>query len=203
MSPVRFGVVFLPDRHKRKDIQLEVFAYMYKCPAELTPLYVASSSQLGPRGVKPLRYSVKETEHLKGAIVSLVAACYDEKTFIGLNPEDLTAEGLAIRPPISAGNKLMLVQCPRLQKRIRSGQIIEKLLFGTLRAQKTVFPIAPALPEAFFAALTKSISREKAREWCSAFFARHETHGRKIHLDSDISLPGRDYLSVLKEISGV
>lgn len=192
------GVIYLPDRHMRREINREVSAYMYKSPAALTPLYVASSSQLGPRGAKPLRFSLKETETLRKSIVGLLAGCYDEKSFTGVDPKDLTPECFAVQSP-GGDDAVLLVQCPRLRKRMPPGQLVQKLIFGTLGTGATRLAIAPTRPADFFQALARTVSPEKARKWCSAFISHQKTHAEDTRPERDIDLPGRDYFEILAE----
>jgi hypothetical protein len=197
ISPTRYGFIYLPDRHKRKDVKREVFAYFCAGPPTLAPLYVASPTQLAPHGPKPKRYTLKETEFLKQSIIGIVARCYTETTFLGIDPDDLYPECFAIKEQQKSGTSVHLVQCPRVRKKLRTGHLIQKLLFGTIKTQKQVLPLAPARPEMFFTALAEAITPEKAREWCNAFFSHRKALIETSHMEKDISLPGRDYLEIL------
>ncbi len=201
--PLQQGLIYLPDRHHRKEVERELFAYLGTPPVELIPLYAASPSQFGPHGPQPLRYSVKDTEALKCALISLLAACYDEQAFSGIDINDLTPESFSVVEGSEKRLSLMLTQCPMIRKRLPSGRFLQKLLFGTLRSGKTVMPVAPARPDQFFQALAKEITEEKARMWCRAFMDRYTRHLHPPQADQDIDLPGKDYVEALAASAGL
>lgn len=199
------GVIFLPDRHMRREVNREVFAYICTVPTSFAPLYVASSTQFAPHGPKPFRYSIKDTEILKASMIGVIAGCYDEKSGTGIFPADLTPECFAAPHPLPQGNvAARLLQCPRVGKRMSPARMIHNLLFATLVSGKNRIPLAPIRPELFFDALTSAVDREKAIEWCNAFMIRHK--GRRDDVSPDesaIELPGRDYIDVLVELAGI
>jgi len=199
VSIIERGFIFLPDRHLRREINREVAAYLCKAPLNLAPLYVASPSQFGPRGSKPLRYSLKETEAIRKSIICVLAGCYDDKTFTGVDPGDLSPECFAMEYPASANASLLLIQCPRLRKRMPAGQLVQKLLLGTLATGKTRLAIAPARPGDFFEALAGVVTEEKARRWCASFLDHQKVRPDNARNDHDTELPGRDYFQVLSE----
>ena len=201
ISPARRGVLYLPDRHKRKDVSRELFAYYYRSPVNLAPLYVASPRQLAPHGTRPLCFSLKETDRIKQDIIGIIASCYDEHSQSGLDPRDLYPECFSVQGPAGKGTPVvMLTQCPRVQKKLRSGQLIQRLLYGTFKSSRHVFPLAPERPEGFFEALTRVLPPGMAETWCNAFFSRQKAHPGVLNEEDDALLPGRDYLGVLREV---
>ncbi len=201
--PEQQGLFFLPDRHHRKEVKREIFAYLGAAPEPLTPLYVVSSTQLGPHGSKPLRYSVKETETLKCSLVGLLAGCYDEATFSGVDVNDLAPECLSVAERTENRLSLVLTQCPMIRKRLPSGRFIQKLVFGTLRSGKTILPVAPARPDLLFQALANEVGGEKARAWCHAFTDQYKRRGNPPLPDRDVDLPGKDYIDALADAAGL
>jgi len=201
VGPVQQGVLYLPDRHRRKEIEREVFAYLYPAPVDLTPLYVASPTQLGPHDPKPLRYSQKDTERIKLSIIGIVAACYDTNTRTGIDVEDLEPESFAVSRSEGKKWSVFLTQCPRMRTRMPQGQLIQKLLFGVLRTGKNILPMAPARPEDFFDALSRAATVEAARDWCTAYLKFQENRFAPKSPNKEVSLPGGDYLDILAEVS--
>lgn len=193
------GFIFLPDRHLRREVNREVSAYLYRAPLNLAPLYVASSSQFGPRNPKPLRYSLKESDLIRRSIIRTLAGCYDDKTFTGVDPGDLGPECFAIEHPVAANPSVSLIQCPRLRKRMPPGQLVQKLLFGILGTGNVRLAIAPAKPADFFNELAGAVTEEKARKWCGSFLDHQKTRPENARGDRDVELPGRNYFEVLSE----
>ncbi|NLV46951.1 MAG: hypothetical protein GXY07_20915 [Candidatus Hydrogenedentes bacterium] len=198
------GVIFLPDRHMRREVSREVFAYFIKVPPGLTPLYVASATQFAPHGPKPARYSVKDTEVLKKSIVRVLAKCYEEKSGSGIVPADLCPECFAVQHPLPANNaSSVLLQCPRVRKRLAPGYFMHALMFGILGTGKHRMALAPVNPEAFFDALTGAVGAEKAREWCRSLAHRRPGRDDLSPGEAAVELPGKDYLDALSAVAGL
>ncbi len=200
LAPHRLGNVFLPDRHHRTEVNREVFAYLAEGSA-LAPLYVASSTQLGPREAKPRRFSAADTEALKASLVRLLTACYDPRSGVGLDPGSLSPEFFTARIARGSRPELLLMHCGRLRKGMRPAMFVRHLLFSTLRTGDIALPAAPAQPALFLKALSDGASAETARAWCRAFFARRGGGGAEMRLDPDSPGPGREYLSALEELA--
>lgn len=197
VEPCGYGIVYLPDRHHRREVNREVFGYLTKDAAGLAPLYVASATQIAPHNPKPLRYSKKDSESLKLALTRLVASLYDETDATGVDPAGLYPECLAASDNTQQAGQLMLLQCKQLRKRLYRHKLVHNLLFSTFKSGNTVFPIAPARPDHFFQALCEAVSEEKAKIWCQAFLdksRRLETH------EHEALLPGQEYLAVLQDM---
>lgn len=194
LRPLRMGTVFLPDRYRRKHINREVRAYITE-PAPGGPLYVASPNQLGPRGPRPVRFSIADTESLKLSLVRLAATCYDVDSGTGLDPADLTANAVTLRKRTDGKPDLFLMHCPRLRRRLRPEQLIHRLLAGAFKSNRHILPLAPVDPERFVESLADGASPPVARAWCRAFLGSV----RKAGADQDESLPGRAYLAQLAE----
>lgn len=188
------GSIFLPDRYRRKDINREVFAYITDA-APGGPLYVASDTQLGPRGPQPRRFSIADTEALKASLVRLTAACYDARDGTGFDPADLHAECLALRRQPEGTPEVFLLNCPRLRRRLRPEKLLRHLVFGVLTSERHTLPLAPARHEHFFEALAAGASRETARDWCITFLKKTGP----VDAINNESLPGRSYLNMLAE----
>jgi len=197
IEPCGHGVIYLPDRHRRREINREVFGYLTKEAAGLAPLYVASTTQLAPHDLHPLRYSKRDSELLKLALTRLAASLYDEADATGVDPAGLYPECLAACDNGRKADVLMLAQCRQLRKRFYRHKLIHNLLFGTLQTGGAVFPIAPARPERFFQALCDVVPEAKAKTWCQAFLDKAGYMNAHEH---EALLPGRDYLAVLQEV---
>lgn len=198
IEPCGHGVVYLPDRHHRREVSRELFGYFTKGAPGFRPLYVASNTQLAPHDLKPLRYSKKESETLKLAAVKIIASLYDERTATGVDPAGLYPECLAVGGGEKGLPRLMLMQCKQLRKRFYRHKLIHNLLFCVLKTGSTVIPLAPARPDHFFETLSSVVSKEAAQSWCQAFLAKSGTLNAHEHEEL---LPGRDYLAALKELA--
>ncbi len=197
VAPCHHGVVFLPDRHRRRDMNREVFAYMTKDVPGAAPLYVASNTQLAFHDPRPRRFSKKDTDAIKKAMTTLLVALYDEERHHGLDPAALYPECLAVTPTQGAST-LVLMHCPRLRKHLSATTLLHHILYGVFKTDDAILPLAPAYPEDFFAALCDGASPETARTWCRAFLAK--AGAMEAHAHEEL-LPGRDYLAVLKELT--
>ena len=198
IEPCGHGILYLPDRHHRREVNREVFGYLTKGASGLRPLYVASNTQLAPHDLKPLRYSKKESETLKLAITRLITSLYDERTATGVDPAGLYPECFVAGVGEKGASTPVLMQCKQLRKRLYRHKLIHNLLFSVLKTGTTVFPLAPARPDHFFEALCAVVSKDTAQAWCQAFLAK--TGAMNAHEYEEL-LPGRDYLAALKELT--
>ena len=197
VEPCGHGIIYLPDRHHRREINREVFGYFTKELPGVSPLYVASSTQLAPHALTPLRFSKKESELLRLALTRLTVSLYDEDGATGLDPAGLYPECLAVSDNSRKMDVLVLVQCRQLRKRLYRYKLIHNLLFGTLQTGAAVFPLAPARPDHFFQALCDVVPEEKARAWCQTFLDKVRHINSHEH---EAVLPGREYFAVLQEL---
>lgn len=197
IEPWRHGVIFLPDRHRRRDINREIFGYLTKDVPGIAPLYVASQTQFAPHDPQPRRFSEKDSEQLKMAVTAMVAALYDERTGVGVDPVALYPECLGARVTDKNAPTLLLLQCRQLRKRMRTRTLIHNLLFGVLRTGAVVMPLAPARPDHFLEALSGAVTPTVAQEWCLSFLAKADA--MEAHTHEEL-LPGRDYLDTLEEL---
>ncbi|MCK5863327.1 MAG: hypothetical protein KAH38_12635 [Candidatus Hydrogenedentes bacterium] len=198
IEPCGHGIIYLPDRHHRRDVSREVFGYITKGAPGLRPLYVASNTQLAPHDLKPLRYSKKESEALKKAIIGLVAALYNERTATGVDIAGLYPECFVAGEGEKGAVRIVLMQCGKLRKRLYRRKLIHNLLFGVLKTGTTVFPVAPARPDHFYDALCDVVSKDTAQSWCQEFLSK--SNAMRAHVHEEL-LPGRDYLDVLQELT--
>ena len=195
IKPLRPGNIYLPDRYRRANVNREVFAYFTEAFPGTGPLYVASDTQLGPKGPQPKRFSIADTEALKISIVRLIAACHNESTFDGLDPADLAAEHLAIIKQGKAAPEAFLLHCPRLRRRFRPDKMLLHLVFGALKSDRHALPLTPARPERLLEALTKVVGEDTARQWCAAMLKKAG------HMDGNAKedQPGRAYIDALTD----
>lgn len=199
-----YGHIYLPDRYRRREINREVFAYFYTIPYKLAPLYVASTTQLGPHGEKAFRYSNRDTEALKKRIITLLANCYDMGGSKGVLAEDLYPECFSVRAqtPVQPAS-LLLRQCPRMRTRLGPKQFMNALLLGYLRSGKTYMALAPINPADFHAALVDAVGAENAKMLCSSLLRRPATLKDTGSAKIPVELPGRAYIEALAEAAGI
>lgn len=196
-APCAHGVIFLPDRHKRREVNREVFAYIARDVAGAAPLYVASGTQLAPHDLKPRRFSVRESEALKAALVRMIAGMYDENTTTGFDPAVLYPECLTAAKDTTGAPVLFLVQGRRMRRRFRPHTLIHNLLFSVLKSDVHVFPLAPARPEEFLDGLCAAVGADRACAWCRSFLSKSATMQSHAHEEL---LPGREYLAALASL---
>ncbi len=198
VEPCGHGMLYLPDRHHRREVNREVFGYFTKDAPGLSPLYVASNTQLAPHAPKPMRYSKKESEALKLALIRLVVRLYDEATATGVDPAGLYPECLAVPERAQEDGRMLLLQCKQVRKRLYRHKLIHNLLFSVLKTGATVLPLAPARPDDFYDVLCALLPKDTARAWCQAFLAKASTMNAHEHEEL---LPGREYLAALGELA--
>lgn len=195
---LRQGLIYLPDRHQRRDINRELFAWLFRLPGEWTPLYVASSTQWGPRGSEVRRFTVQETEKIKCELIRHLAAAYDPDQLEGVTPRQLSSDDLWVKKNKDRSFSLAIVSCRRRDKKLRPGQFIASLLFGSFGAGQNRLPLAPARPENFRDALMKALPADHAAALLAAFFRQRSMHEKKLTPELKQLLPGADYLDALE-----
>jgi len=197
IEPFAHGVVYLPDRHHRREVNRELFGYMTAESVGMAPLYVASGTQLAPHDTRPLCYSKKDTDKLKLTIIRLAISLYDDAAATGMDPALLYPECIAAPENGKSADRILLLQCRQIRKRFYRHKLIHNLLFGFLKTGAKVMPLAPVYPGDFLDALCAVVPHETAKAWCSAFLEKHRTMDAHEHEEL---LPGREYLDVLKEL---
>ena len=199
VSLLRSGLIFLPDRHQRREVNRELFSYLYKLPGDWSPLYVASSTQWGPRGTEVRRYSVQESERLKYLLICHLVTAYNAESFEGITPRQLAPDDLWVRKNKDRSLDLVIAGCRRLDRKLRPGQLVASLLFGSFSNGKEHLPLAPLLSDDFCSALAEALSKQEATRWGAAFFKQRKRHEGKLSAAQKSYLPGGDYLDALKD----
>lgn len=197
IEPFAHGIVYLPDRHHRCEVNRELFGYMTAESVGVAPLYVGSSTQLAPHDIKPLRYSRKDTEKLKLAIIRLVVSLYDDAAATGVDPAMLYPECISAPENGKSTDRVLLLQCRQIRKRFYRHKLVHNLLYGCFKTKGNVLPLAPAYPGDFLDALSAVVSPDTARAWCAAFLAKAGAMNTHEHEEL---LPGREYLALLQEL---
>jgi len=159
---MRCGMVFLPDRRRRKELDREIFAYMIRWPRAFEPMGVNKNGQFEHRSERPYTFSRRDTNYLKTCLVELAAKAYDAKHKEGLDLRELYPEDFAVTHPPKGTPRVLLFQCRRIRMHITPQDYIKHLMRSSFTGRFGETSWRPENPGDFMKALQKAWGKDVA-----------------------------------------
>lgn len=169
MEPLKGGTIFLPDRHKRKDFDRDVFAYMTTWNGHSHELDIQKNQNLFLKAPKPVRFTAPETQAIKRRMLEIILRTYDPARRNGMSiPLSPVSDFLAIKA--SRGTpQLMLTACTDMQNRVSPAKLIHRIVSAEWKVNKNTYNLTPDDPTELLQALTNALGKQDAIEWLTQY----------------------------------
>jgi hypothetical protein len=192
VQPLRSGVIFLPDRYRRKEHHREVGAYITTAPSGYEPLGIHRNHQFMSLGTAPHTFSKRETEALKAQMSAIVIGAFDSGSRDGIDTHQIERSTFEVYRPSRGLPRLMLFNCVHMQPRLTPSRLLGFLLTDSWTSRGVESPLTPDEPRAFFKALVEAVGAETAKDWVIQF-------ARQAAADK-IKAPKDGYVEALSEV---
>jgi hypothetical protein len=169
VKPYRGGTVYLPDRHRRKEMGRPIYAYLTEWLHGYEELGIAENHQFIINREKRHLFSVAETELLKSMIVTIVARSYDPKTHTMMTIPEIASGDFVVHYKPRAPLRLKLIACRKMLSRVTPGQAVANMLKTAGTWAGKPFRMAPQEPAQFLAGLTAALGEERAAVWIQQY----------------------------------
>jgi len=168
-EPLRSGVIFMPDRYRRKDQNRDIVAYITRHPNHFEPLAIHRSGQYMTLGARPHTFSKRETEALRHKMTSIIVAAYHPVKRDGIDTHQLDLSTFQVQRGTKGMPTLKLFNCVHMQTRITPAKMLGFLLGDTWKSGGYESPYVPSDPEDFLDAFMGVVGRETAMNWLGQY----------------------------------
>lgn len=176
--PLRPGTLFLPDRHRRKEMERNVFCYVTQWPGPSEELSIGSGTQFVAMGATPRKLSKPVSEAIRAGLVEMAISAYDPAQREGIDMGALSPADLWLTSTKQGAPRLWLGACRRLENRLSPEKLLHRLIHASWGDSSDPFPLAPADPQVFLDVLMRTAGSEKAPLWLARY--REAVAARKL-----------------------
>lgn len=169
--PLRAGAIALPDRHARSGRVRLVSAYLRKTLDDAQPLGVAPGGQFTLAALRPHRFSVADTEHLKARLAELVLRAFDPAAGTMPDLDALEPTDFLVTRAKEARPKLKLAACRHMRSRQTPAACFAALLNAKWPAGQTRTHLVPQDPDLLVPALARAVGKTTAARWAGEYLA--------------------------------
>lgn len=191
-APVRQGLIFMPDRHRRKDQHRELGAYLTLLPKDCEPMGIHRNGQFMSLGAAHHTFTKRETESLRRQMVSIILAAYHPIKRDGIDTHQLDPSTFQVQRSGKGGPTLKLFNCVHMQTRLTPAKVLGFLLTDTWKCTGQECPYAPADPEDFYEAAVEALGQETADDWLGQYV--------RLAKSGKVKAAEPEYLDALREL---
>lgn len=171
IEPLKGGLVFLPDRHKRKEHDRELYAYCTEWMPGFQPLSVQKNNNLSLGDPITERFTKAQTQALKRRMVEIVVRSYDPVRRNGMSIPEITSGDFKGTKAAKNTNPLLKVTaCRDMENRISPAQLLHKMLESQWEWNKSIYHFTPDDPRELIQALTNALGKADAMDWFSQYY---------------------------------
>lgn len=169
VRPFHSGVLYLPDRHGRKEHGREVFAYMTQWLEGYEELGIHKNLQLMVNVAPHHLFTVAQTEFLKGEMVRIVARTYNAQDQTCMALPEIASGDFVVRVGTRGKLSIRLIACRSMQQRTKPARLIDQMLDAGWDWGGRKYRFIPEEPETFLNALIAARGEQEARAWIIAY----------------------------------
>ena len=170
VEPMKGGYIFMPDRHRRKEHDREIYAYCTTWLGGYHELGIQKDLRLFINVAKPIPFTTAQTEALKRRMLEIILRTYDpvRRNCMAI-PQLASGDFVVSKPTRTKKPQLMLIACRDMENRISPPQLIRRIIEAEWPWGKRVYRLMPSEPEEFVQALVNALGKEEAMTWLSSY----------------------------------
>lgn len=192
VKPYQGGMIYLPDRHLRKECGRDIYAYLTQWLDAFDELGVNENLQFYTNVEKRHTFTKIETDVMKRDIAEIIATSYDANAEKCMTMPEIASGDFVVKRMSRGPHRLQLIACRRIQERVSPPKLIRMILTTAWDWGGRRFSLAPESPELFFEGLTKAVGGETARDWIRRYLAGLSSNPQRG--------PAPDYVEALRAI---
>ncbi|MFP6583195.1 MAG: hypothetical protein VCD00_11665, partial [Candidatus Hydrogenedentota bacterium] len=195
VEPLKGGMVFLPDRHKRKEHDRELYAYCTTWLSGFHELGIQRNNNLYINIPTPVQFDKKQTQALKRRMVEIVVRSYDptRRNCMAI-PQLASGDFVVSKAAKNVNPQLKVIACRDMENRISPAQLIHRLIEAEWEWNKNIYFFTPDDPRELIQALTNALGKADAMDWLSQY--RKSVKVKRLPENERFSLYEMDQLNI-------
>ena len=165
VEPYKGGTIFLPDRHRRKEHDRDIYAYMTAWSSGFHELTLQNDLKFALKSNRLERMTHTQTQSAKRRMVEIILRSYDpgrrNAMSIPLNPVD----SFIAAKPTKGNPQIKLCACTDMQNRVSPAKLIHRIVGAEWNVRKQIHALLPDDPEQFVQALHNALGKTEATDW--------------------------------------
>jgi hypothetical protein len=168
-QPLRPGTLFLPDRHRRKEMERNVFCYVSQWSGTTEELGTGRGSQFVAMSKPPRVLSKPVSEGIREALMEMAICAYDPTLRIGIDMGALSPADLWFATTKQGAPRLWLGACRRVEHRLTPEKLLHRLIHASWGGGPDYFPLAPGDAQAFVDVVLRTAGPELGPLWLARY----------------------------------
>lgn len=169
VEPLKGGTIFLPDRHKRKEFDREIYAYMTAWNSGYHEIGVQANGNFLLQSPSPARLTPAQTQAAKRRMVELILRTYDLTRRNAMSIPIAPFGDFIISKPAQGTPQIKIGGCTDMQNRVSPAKMIHRIVTAEWTVRKKVHRLMPDDAEELVQALTNALGKEEALSWLSQY----------------------------------
>ena len=169
VEPLKGGLVFLPDRHRRKEFERDLNAYMTHWPKGFNDLAVQKNNCLRVNTSRAEHFTHIQTQALKRRMVEIILRTYDPVRRNGMAIPQMLSSDFFVTTPGKTTAQLKIMGCREMQNRVSPMKLIHRVLDAEWEWHKRPYALAPDDPREIIQAFVNAVGKATAMEWFSDY----------------------------------
>jgi hypothetical protein len=163
------GTLFLPDRHRRKENDRFIYAYVTEWQHGYHELGIQKNGQFFVNIPKPVRMNNAQTQQLKRRMVEMVIRSYDPVKRNCMAIPQIASGDFVVTLPGKQNPRLKLIACRELTPRVSPSKLIHSLLSAEWEWSGEQVRLAPDSYEDWEQALNNALGKNRAKDWMAVY----------------------------------
>ena len=169
VETLKSGLIFLPDRHRRKEFERDLNAYMALWPKGFHELGVQKNNCLRVNSPRSEHFTHVQSQALKRRMVEIILRTYDPIRRNGMAIPQLLSSDFFVTNPGKNTSQIKIMGCREMQNRVSPIKLVHRILDAAWDWNKRPYALAPDDPREIFQAFVNALGKETTMEWFSDY----------------------------------
>lgn len=163
------GTLLLPDRHRRKEKDRFIYAYVTEWQHGYHELGIQRNGQFFVNIPSPVRMNKDQTQQLKRRMVEMVIRSYDPVKRNCMAIPQIASGDFVVTLPGKQNPRLKLIACRELSTRVSPSKLLHSILTAEWEWSGKPIRLAPESYEDWEQALHNALGKSRAVDWMAVY----------------------------------
>lgn len=168
-TPLKQGRIFLPDRHRRRNLDRQLPAYVTRPLPKAAPCAITKTGQFTIGHPQPKLLSQNDSEALKRRLLELCFRSYHAPDGSAMPPPRLDQGALRLITHANARPEPIVAECRTLWTGLTTTSLLHRVTGFDWTAQGVPVPLLPRDPGLLSQALINALGKDDAIRWLTAY----------------------------------
>ena len=193
VRPYLGGLIFLPDRHGRREKGRLIYAYLTRWLTGYHELGINRRLRLIVNVKQAKVFSTDQEDLIRAKIIAIYARTYDDRQHTAMDLPQIASGDFVVTPPSKARPNVKLIACRRIRRNLTPAKLLHTALTTEWDWGDEKFNLAPRDPAVWYSELANALGKDTAALWLKQYIDALE-HKR-------FRLPTRYPVSELKNLA--